>query len=449
MLSRILKYSLGIVWRSDTQRVMSLTVIGMMLAFVMDIMIAAKLGTGQTADSLILALSFPIMLDTVMREGTKSSLVPLFMEQKVNLNPEKFQYFISGLFNFGFLIGIIITVLIEILAPGVIPILTPKLSPAGRSQTVYLLQICAPLIIFVPNITMLSVLLNSQKRFSTAALRNAIAPGLVVLSLAIFWGLQDVSYMIAVTHVLGFALFFVILLIQSYRHGFKYHWSALPSKTDLRKLGSFSSLPTLGFTLAQGLRLAERLLASLVAVGGVSAYYFALRIFSAVQTIIGVSIATTSLPAMTEQNLAGDRDRFSKIVRKNLLGTLALTTPIVLAIVFFHKTIISILYGRGAFDATSVNLTSQILFWLGLGLIFNCIIPPLQSVLYAQKRYKAVFMNMVLILLVNISLAWILSQMLGLIGISIALSISVAVAAINLVYVLHRSGVYLIPQLER
>lgn len=440
-----LKYSLNKVWRSDTQRVMSLTVIGMILAFIMDIMIAAKLGTGQTADSLILALSLPLMLDTVTREGTKSSLVPLFMERKINLNQDQFQYFVSGLFNLGFLIGIVITVIIEVFAPIVVPVLAPKLPPLGQLQTILLLQICAPLIIFVPNITMLSVLLNSQKRFSAAALRNAIAPGIIVLSLILFWQLQDVSYMIAGTHVLGFGIFFVILLIQSCRYGFKYHWFALPSKTDLQQLGSFSSLPTLGFTLTQGLRLGERLLASLVAVGGVSAYYFALRIFSAIQTIIGVSIATTSLPAMTEQNLAGNQDLFSRIVRKNLLSTLGLTIPIMLVIVFFHQPIIAILYGRGAFDAASVNLTSKILFWLGLGLVFNCIIPPLQSVLYAQQRYISVFWNMVLILVVNIFLAWILSQILGLIGISIALSISVAVAALNLIYMLHRLGIHVVP----
>jgi putative peptidoglycan lipid II flippase len=439
-----LKYSLNKVWRSDTQRVMSLTVIGMMLAFIMDIMIAAKLGTSQTGDSLILALSLPLMLDTVTREGTKSSLVPLFMERKINLNREQFQYFVSGLFNLGFLIGIVITVIIEVFAPIVVPILAPKLPPAGQLQTILLLQICAPLIIFVPNITMLSVLLNSQKKFSAAALRNAIAPGIVVLSLILFWQLQDVSYLIAGTHVLGFGIFLVILLVQSYRHGFKYNWFALPSKKDLQQLGSFSSLPTLGFTLTQGLRLGERLLASLVAVGGVSAYYFALRIFSAIQTIIGVSIATTSLPAMTEQNLAGNQDLFSKIVRKNLLSTLGLTIPIMLVIVFFHQPIIAILYGRGAFDTASVNLTSKILFWLGLGLVFNCIIPPLQSVLYAQQRYISVFGNMVLILIVNISLAWILSQILGLIGISIALSISVAVAALNLIYMLHRLGIRIV-----
>lgn len=444
-----LKYSLNKVWRSNTQKVMSLTVFGMILAFVMDITIAAKLGTGETADSLILALTFPIMLDTIVREGTKSSLIPLFMERKANLKPKGFQHFISGLCNFGFLIGIIVTIAIEIFAPIFIPLLAPNLSVQGQSQTIFLLQVCAPLIVFVPNTTILSVLLNSQKNFSTAALRHAVVRGLVVFALIVFWQNSNISYMVAATHVIGFAIFFLMLYVESYRNGFRYQWLAFPSRKDLQKLGSFSSYPTLGFAFGQGSRLVESLLASSVAVGGVSAYYFAFRIFSSIQTIIGVSIATTNLPAMTEQNLAGNQARLTKIIRKNVLSALALTVPIALAIAIFHKTMIGILYQRGAFDAASVNLTSQILFWLSLGLVFNCIIPPLQSVLYAQQRYKAVFQNTLLVVVIDLSLAWLLSQIIGLIGISIALSIAVTIAALNLIYVLDRLGIHLIPQLKK
>ena len=444
-----LKYSLNKVWRSNTQKVMSLTVFGMMLAFIMDIMIAAKLGTGETADSLILALTLPIMLDTIVREGTQSSLIPLFMERKANLHPKKFQYFISGLCNFGFLIGIIITIAIEIFAPIFIPLVAPNISVEGQSQTVFLLQVCAPLIFFLPNITVFSVLLNSRKNFSTAALRNAVVKGLVVFAVIMFWQDPDISYMVAATHVVGFAIFFLMLYVESYRGGFRYQWLALPSKQDLQKLASFCSYPTLGFALGQGTRLVERLLASLVAVGGVSAYYFAFRIFSSIQTIIGASIATTSLPAMTEQNLAGNQAHLTRIIRKNSLSTLALTVPLTLIIAIFHKNLISIFYQRGSFDATSANLTSQVLFWLSLGLVFSCIIPPLQSVLYAKQKYRAIFLNRLLAVMIDLSLAWFLSQIFGLIGIAIALSISAAFSSFNLIYILNRLGIHLIAQFKK
>ena len=443
-----LKHSLNKVWHSNTQKVMSLTVFGMILSFIMDIAIAAKLGTSQTADSLILALTLPIMLDTIVRESTKFSLVPLFMERKMNLNRRQFEYFISGLCNFGFLIGIVITILIEFLAPVFIPFLTPNLSSEGQAQTAFLLQVCAPLVIFVPNTTVLSVLLNSQKNFATAALRHAVVRGLVVFAILVYWQSPDIGYMIAASHVVGFLIFFLMLYVENYRSGFRYQWLAFSSLEDIKQLGTFASYPTLGFALGQASRLVERLLASMVAVGGVSAYYYALRIFSSVQTVIGVSIATTSLPAMTEQNLAGNQERLTTIIRKNVLNALKLALPITLMIVLFNRPIISLLYQRGAFDAAAVDLTSQILFWLGLGLTFNCCIPLLQSVFYAQQRYRDVFCNMLILVIINLGLAWLLSETIGLIGISIALSVAVAVAAANVVLMLRRLGIYVIPQLK-
>jgi len=444
-----LKYRLTKVWHSNTQKVMSLTVFGMVLSFVMDIAIAAKLGTSQTADSLILALTLPIMLDTIIRESTKFSLVPLFMERKLNLNRKQFQFFISGLCNFGFSIGIAFTILIELLAPIFIPILTPNLSLEGQAQTVFLLQVCAPLIIFVPNITVLSVLLNSQKNFSTAALRHAVEKGLIVFAILVYWQSPNIGYMIAISHVIGFAIFFLMLFVENYRSGFRYQYLAWPSSSDIKQLSAFASYPTLGFALRQSSRLVERLLASMAAVGGVAAYYYALRIFSSIQTVIGVSLATTSLPAMAEQNLAGNQERLTKIIRKNVLNALKLVIPLSLVIVFFNKPIITLLYQRGAFDAAAVDLTSQVLFWLGLGLTFSCCLPLLQSVFYAQQRYQSVFYNMVLLVIVNLSLAWLLSQTIGLIGISIALSIAAAIGAGNVVLMLRRLGIYVIPQLKR
>ncbi len=77
-----LKYRLNKVWCSNTQRVMSLTVFGIMLALLMDIMIAAKLGTGQTANSLTLALGLLIVLDAVIIEDIKSSFISILWSKK-------------------------------------------------------------------------------------------------------------------------------------------------------------------------------------------------------------------------------------------------------------------------------------------------------------------------------------------------------------------------------
>lgn len=440
------KYTINKVWFSSTQRVISLTFIGMLLGLLMDVMLAAKLGTTETTDSLIIALSLPLLIDTVVREGTKSSMIPLFMEKQVNLKQQDFQRFTSGLLNLSLIIGISLTVIVEVIAFWIIFVLGLGLSPVAKTEATFLLRACAPLIVFAPAITVLSAILNSQKRFSIVALRNAIAPGIAILILLLGWQQENISHWLAIAYSIGFAGFFLILLVEGKRAGFQYNWLVFPSKESLSQLWSAASLPTTGFILMQGLRLIERFFASLVAVGGVATYYFAFRIFSAIQTLIGVSIATTGLPKMTEHNLAGNKSQLANAIGKSFVRTLLLTLPVLIIVLFGHKLIIASIYGHGVFNSNSIQNTAQVFFWLGLGLVFNCITPVLQSGLYAQKRYDLVFRDMFILAIVNVSLAWILSQFYGLIGIASAVSISVMLSVINLVYLIHKTGVPLIKE---
>jgi putative peptidoglycan lipid II flippase len=110
-----------------------------------------------------------------------------------------------------------------------------------------------------------------------------------------------------------------------------------------------------------------------------------------------------------------------------------------LGILVFHNQITSLLYGRGAFSAGSVEQTGQILQWLGLGIVLMCSIPVLNSSLYAQRRFSWVLYNMVLATIVNIVLAWWLSGYWGLVGIAVAVVVSAAVSVANL-WILIRFG---------
>lgn len=434
------------IWHSAVQRVISLTFIGMLFGLLVDVLIAAKLGTSQATDTLIVALSLPLLIDTVTREGTNFSMMPLFIERRANLSEAQYHRFASCLINLALAVGISMTVLLEALTPWIVAVLAPGFSPEGKTQAAILLRIGAPLVIFAPGITVLSVLLNSQKRFSLVALRNTMTPAVIVLTICLAWNSKQIVQWIAAAYSTGFTAFFLVLFVGVHLYGHQHNWLVWISRDDLASLWQTNSLPTLGFIIRQGSRLVERQLASLVAVGGVASYYFAFRLASAVQSLIGSSIATTSLPRLAEHGLAGNQSRLAATLRKNLIRAVVLTLPAVVLILLFHSYLIRGMYGRGSFDETSIQQTSQVFFCLGTGLAFFCLVPILQSGLYALKAYRLVFCNMFAIALTNIFLAWLLSLSWGLIGIAIAVSLSAAFSALNIIYLLHKSGVSLLSQ---
>lgn len=437
MTHRLIKLS-----RSPTLRVMLLTFIGMLLGLVSDILLAAKLGTSQTTDALIVALSLPRLVDLVCREGTRFSLVPLFMESREQMIQGQYHRFVSAILNIAILAGIVVTLLLEVCAPWLVTFLAAGLPPAGKAEAAFLLRAAAPMVLFAPSIAVLSVVLNCQKRFSVVALRNAAAPAVVVLAIALGWQQNHIAVWVALAYSLGFALFFVMVFVDTIKAGHQHQWAAWPSQEELLPIWQAGFLPTVGFVIQQGTNLIRtQFFPSLVTVGGVASLYFATRILSAAQTLLGVSLATTSLPTLTEHELAGKKSILTKALQKNLLKALLVSVPPTILLLSFDKQIIGLLYGRGSFGAESINQTSAVFFWLGLGLVVACLIPLLETGLYAQKAYKEVFRVMVFVSVAGVGITWWLLQWKGLTGIAMGVVFMLILNAGLLIYLLKKRGV--------
>jgi putative peptidoglycan lipid II flippase len=420
------------ILRSPTSQVMSLTFVGLAIAWIGDILLAAILGTGQTMDALVVAISLPRLVDTVAREGTRQSLVPLFLERQNVLGTVKYHRFINGVINLALVIGLVLTIVLEVLAPVILNLIAPGLSVAGKTEAVLFFRLAAPMILFAPTIAILSVMLNSQKRFGVVALRNTLAPIFIIIAICLAkYFHQGIAPWTALAYAISSGIFLIMVFFDAREIGYQHQWGVRTSKEDLASLSVAGYWPTLGFTIRQmALIVKTLLLPSLATVGGVSIVYFAQRVASAIQTLVGVSIATTSLPTLTEHELAGNKSQLGSVLRKSLSRSLLITIPIVIGIVLFNQDIITTIYGRGSFEASSVTLTSQVFLWLGLSTILVSLIPIFEAILYAKKAYKRVVFIMIGMAVIEVFLSWLFWQWYGLVGIAI----SIFVAAI--IYVL-------------
>mgnify|MGYP006280080309 CR=1 FL=1 len=420
---------------------MSLKFGGMLFGLAMDVMIAARFGTTGTADALIVALTLPLFVDTVTRESSNFSLIPVFVERRSEGRTPEYREFVSGLLNLALVLGVGLALAAAAAAPLVVRLLGPGLPPEATRESVSMLRAAAPMLAFAPAITLQGVYLDSERHFSLVALRNAVAPGTVVLTLWIAWSRPNAAVWVAGGYSLGFFLFFAVLRWGSRAAGHRHVWAAWPDRRDLDALKGALGWPSLGFAVRQVGRLVERALASLVAVGGVSSYYFAFRIFSATQTLVGSSVATTSLPGLSDLGTRGDAERMSRVIAARMKLTLLLVLPVVAGILLFNREIITLIYERGAFDAGSVQLTSRLLFWFGWGIPFLSMVPVIQSALYARQTYHLVFRNMLVMTLFNVTAAWGLSRLFGLNGIAVAVVVTAVLSVSNLLLLLPKAGV--------
>ena len=458
--------------------VMGITLAGMGLSLLVRVLLIPKrFGFSDTADALTTALTVVLLVDTIVREGAKFSLVPVFVSNEKEMTRTEYQRFTNSLLMLLLSIGFGIFILIEVFAPWIVSRLLSK-STVDVLKTTTLLRFCAPLLIFGCGSTVLGAFLNSQQRFKTVALRNALPAGTAAFIFLMLWNTQTLENWVAMAYTGGFIAYFAWLCIGVYRTGHRYAFTGVSGDT-LRDLKNTVTLPTLGFGIRQIVNrlLVEVYLVSQLGSGAITLYKSAFQIFSALQTLIGISIATTGLPDMAriavssqqsaiskEQCVAGENDsschndlptvsdnrRFptasnrmelGRTLNRNARTAIIIGFPVTLILLVFHGRISWLLYGRGTIDQTSIELIGQLLFWLSSGMIFSCLIPVLNAGLYAQKAYRAVFTNMVTMAILNFLLAYGLMETWWLLSVALSVSITALLAVGNLTYLLRRTRV--------
>ncbi len=428
------------LWHSSTQRVMTLGGVGMALALGADVLIARRLGFTATTDALLIALMLPRLSGTVGRDATKFSLMTVFIQVQKEQGDDAFSDLGARVLNLFLVIGLVLTCAGLLLAGPVVSIIGWGLDPVDRAMSATLLRLAVGIATFALGSAVLEVMLNSHKHFTITAIRNAVTPIVVIVTTLATWNHQDAPYFIAGAFTAGYGLYFLLLIIHTKRRlRFGPDPRRLPGRETFNKLRGTVGYPLAGFGVRQSARVVERIIASLGPDGSVAAYYYAYRLLAAIQNLVGVSVALTGQPRLTEHDLAGERSRFVAALRRRVGVILLISIPAAALLMLLSKPIIGLLYGRGGLDQQSLSASASVLFVLGPAAVFYCLTPVLNAALYAQKRYGAVLYNMCLAAGSNVLLAFVLFNWLGLTGVAWAASSAAVLSVMNLLWLLSRS----------
>ena len=263
---------------------MFITAIGMGLSLIFHVIIPRYLGINETADALIASLKVVLIVDTIIREGAKFSLVPLFINERTLKSKTDFRVFANGILNFSLCISLVLMLFIEVFAAQIARFTLSSSSTDAHVLMATLLRICAPIVIFGTGSTILGALLNSQKRFKTVAIRNALPPAIATACFIFFSSDDNLVKYIAIAYTCGFVVYYSWLYTRIYQsiYGYRFAWITYD---DLRSLKDTISYPTLGFAIRQitARILVEVILVGKIANGAITLYNSAFKIFSAIR----------------------------------------------------------------------------------------------------------------------------------------------------------------------
>lgn len=184
--------------------------------------------------------------------------------------------------------------------------------------------------------------------------------------------------------------------------------------------------------------LVDKTLASGIAVGGISALNYAIRLNGFVQGLFVASITTVLYPMISKMAAAKNMKGLKSSISEAISTVNLLVIPATIGAMIFSKEVVGLLFGRGAFTPEAVDMTANALFYYSIGMIAFGLIDILSRAFYAMQDTKTPMINATIAVVLNIILNFILSKYLGIGGLALATSIAAIVSTILMFITLRK-----------
>jgi len=396
----------------DAGTVMIAIILGQVFSLVSSILITWAFGTGVANEAFNASNRLPDILYQLIAGGAlASAFIPTFTTLLTRGQRGKAWLLASAIANLITIIFIILGILIAFFAPWVVRnILAPGFTdPEKFKLTVDLvrIQMAAPVIFGISGLVM--GILNSHRSFlwpALAPMMYSIGKILGVLLLAPSMGV----YGLAVGVVGGALMHGLIQLPALFKlPGAKYTPTFGLKLPDVREVARLMGPRVLGVGFVQLNFLVNTRLASVMPLGSVTAVSVGFALMMIPEAAIAQAMAIAALPAFSARVAAGKLHEMRHSLAALLRGLLLMAVPASLGLILLREPLVTLIFQRGQFDASSTQLVAWALLWYAAGLVGHSVVEIVSRAFYALHDTKTPVSIGVAAMSLNISLSILLS----------------------------------------
>jgi putative peptidoglycan lipid II flippase len=423
------------------------TLVSRILGLVRILVIGYALGIGHTDDAYNLANTTPnILHDLVLGGILSATFVPIFTKKLSTLSSKDAWEQISSVVTLAGIVLITATVLFEILAPVIISVYTigtkTDFNPATKNLAIELLRFFLPQIMFYGFVGISGALLNCVGKFSpitNSPIYGNIVSILILLEVTLISknsatfdlaSNNKLLFLLGIGTTAGIAVQFLSIvpsLVKSHlplRFNFNFRSEAI---REILHMSAWS----FGFVVVNQIALFVVLaLTASAAVGSVTAYTFGFTFFQLPYWLFAVSIATAVAPKISHFYVLKNLERTKSLVLKSLNTTVGIMLPISAFYLVVATPMISTLFEHGATTSAGVILTADTLKMFSVGLLGYSLFMLTVRILLSMQQAKHVFFIYLFENILNIILAFIFINRLGVKGIALSIAIAYTTSAI-------------------
>lgn len=404
------------------------------LGFAEKLLLAFFFGTGPEVDAYLVAYSIPFSAYVILREVVKPSFLPTFLQSRREGEGRDWRLFAVTGTLLVLLLGMVTTAGVLFARP-LMALAAPGFAGEQRELAVQLLRLVMPALLLMGASSLTTAALYARKRFALPAIGEAsFRAGPIVLLLAT-GGVAGT----AVGVVLG-ALGKVIIEVWGLRqHLVRLRPSLDISSVPVRTVGRLAA-PLLGslFLSLFVAPLVENAFASKVGVGGVAALAYSRKIVETLTSILPYTLGLVLLPFSAEMAARQDSQGLARTLSSAVRSLILLFLPVAVGLMLLREPFVRLLLERGAFTASSTQMTAEPLFYYALALLpFGLEVIVIQFFFARQDTLTPVLADVASFAL-NVALIPLLLPAFGLGGIALAAALAKAAKVLALLVLFGR-----------
>lgn len=407
---------------------------------------AAFFGSGVAYDAYIVAFRIPNLTRDLLAEGALSSAFVATFTKTLSQRGKQAAVELSNR------LATVLTPLLAVIcllgavgAPTIVSWMAPGFAdtPGKAELTTLLTRIMIPYLLFVSLAAKAMGVLNSLGKFAVPSLASAVF-NVVSLSCGLTLGFVagprmgfDPIVGMAMGTLVGGAAQYLWQVPSLRREGVRYKPALELDDPGLRQVLRLMGPAVIGAAAVQVNVVVNTIFASEIAGPGgealdgpVSWLSYAFRFMQLPLGLFGVAIAAATLPAISRSASKGDTGEFRETLSRSLGLVFMLTLPAAAGLAVLSRSIVGLIYQRGAFTAYDTEQASVALSAYCVGLVGYASVKVLTPAFYALDEVRAPMIASVGSVALNFMLNWYFLKVIDWGHWSLALSTSL-VATLN------------------
>jgi len=401
-----------------------ITLITRILGFVREEVIAYFFGTSYQSDAIKISTYIPLTISHLLVAGLLSAIfIPVFTDFLIEKKEKDMWETFNILFNVIGIIFIFLSFIFFIFSKELIHLMAPYASYEMKKLANSMFIFLIPQMLILAWASLFNGLHNTYESF--------IIPGIggVLYNISIVFSLFFLSkvygpYSIIYGAMVGAILQLLIQVPLAIKKGWRYKPIVNLKNQYVKKIGILAVPILINSTFGYITPIFEKSIGSYFGEGAISSLDYSFKVSQLPLGVFAFVISLIIFPTLSQLVSKKELEKLSKTIQFGLKFILYLMIPSSIGLILFSYPIIRLLFQQGMFTENSTRVVSNLLIFYSMGLPFWGMTSLLVRVYYSFKDTITPVIISILTIILQVSLYFINSRIIGLSGIPLGASIA-------------------------